>query len=76
MSEGGENPKSVKRIDNIRQSHLCLKEEKNHIEPKDNSQYQTKPPMSEGGEKPKGQNSIDNIRQSYLCLRGEKNQRA
>jgi hypothetical protein len=29
MSEGGEKPKSVKRIDNIRQSHLCLKEEKN-----------------------------------------------
>jgi hypothetical protein len=29
MSEGGEKPKSVNRITNIRQSHLCLREEKN-----------------------------------------------
>jgi hypothetical protein len=29
MSEGGEKPKSVNRIDNIRQSQLCLREEKN-----------------------------------------------
>jgi hypothetical protein len=29
MSEGGEKPKSVNRIANIRQSHLCLREEKN-----------------------------------------------
>jgi hypothetical protein len=27
MSEGGEKPKSLNRIDNIRQSHLCLREE-------------------------------------------------
>ena len=76
MSEGGEKPKSIKRIGNIRQSHLCLKEEKNHIEPKNNSQYQTKPPMSEGGEKRKGLNRIANIRQNHLCLREEKNQRS
>jgi hypothetical protein len=76
LSEGGEKPKSVTRIDNIKQSHLCLKEGKNHKEPKDNSQYQTKPPMSEGGEQPKSLNRIDNIRQSHLCLREEKNQRA
>jgi hypothetical protein len=29
MSEGGEKPKSVKMIENIRQSHLYLREEKN-----------------------------------------------
>jgi hypothetical protein len=29
MSEGGEKPKSLNRIDNIRQSHLYLREEKN-----------------------------------------------
>jgi hypothetical protein len=45
-------------------------------EPKQDSQYQTKPPMSEGGEKPKSLNRIDNIRQSHLCLREEKNKRA
>jgi hypothetical protein len=46
------------------------------IEPKQDSQYQTNPPMSEGGEKPKSLNRIDNIRQSHLCLREEKNKRA
>ena len=45
-------------------------------EPKQDSQYQTNPPMSEGGEKPKSVNRIDNIRQSHLYLREEKNQRA
>jgi hypothetical protein len=29
MSEGGEKPKSLIRITNIRQSHLCLREERN-----------------------------------------------
>jgi hypothetical protein len=28
MSEGGEKPKGLNRIDNIRQSPLCLREEK------------------------------------------------
>jgi hypothetical protein len=45
-------------------------------EPKQDRQYQTKPPMSEGGEKPKSVNRIDNIRQSHLSLREERNQRA
>jgi hypothetical protein len=45
-------------------------------EPKQDNQYQTKPPMSEGGEKQKSLNRIDNIRQSHLCLREEKNKRA
>jgi hypothetical protein len=75
MSERGEKPKSVNRIANIRQSHLCLREEKNQNRKQD-SQYQTKPPLSEGGEKPQSVNRIDNIRQSHLCLKEEKNQRA